>query len=622
MGRERAMVVLVVMASLWVSFGCESTSPVVGQCASGQAALCLCDDGALGSQHCGPDGAFDACQCAAQAECAPGDTALCLCPLDRAGQKECGQGGTYGICDCSGHFGFCVPGEVALCACPQGEEGVQACSPEGTFGACQCDGAGSDASACQEGEGAFCRCSDGSPGGQVCTEGSFGPCHCPEPSTECTPGASRTCYCSSGETGLQTCQEDGAYDACQCEPGVPRCTPGRSVACHCSDGSLGVQWCQADGVYGACACDEPGPDSGTFPEDAGSPDPCTPKTCEDLLAACGELRDGCGGAVWCGSCSVDSTRTVALSAGDLIYDHVRGLLYVTTPSTQGLIGNSVVAVDPASGQQQWDQFVGSEPRHMAMSDDGRYLYIWLSGSREIARFDLDTREVDLQFAVGTDNFGNPAEARQIAVLPGLPRTIAVLLGRVGSTFTDGVAMFDDGVRRPLDVSISCSIGAVVAATSNTVYASGRTSSQPFRRLEVTEEGLVSDWAVSGLISSSQADLVYEGGLVFATSGELIDPSVPRLLGTYVLQYVTTSFVRRVAPEWRSNRTYFVVGSNQSHPAHIVAFDRSTFAEIGRVSIGHHAAPHGRLVRWSADGFAFLAGGDLVIVESNLGARVP
>jgi hypothetical protein len=619
---------LVVMASMWAAFGCEgSQTVVVGACAAGQSALCLCDDGTLGSQHCGEDGAFGACECVAQTECASGDTALCLCPLDRAGRRECGPDGTYGMCDCTDHFGFCVPGEVALCSCDQGEAGVQACTEEGIFGACQCDGGLGEAGACQEGEGAFCRCVDGSPGGQVCHDGSFGPCHCPQPSAECSPGVSRTCYCTSGETGLQTCQEDGTYDACQCEPGVPRCTPGRSVACHCADGSLGVQWCQSDGVYGACACDGSWPDAGAFPDDAEPPDPCTPKTCEDLLAACGELRDGCGGAASCGTCDVTSTRVLELDARDLIFDHLRGLLYVSTPSTQGLIGNSVVAVDPTTGERRWDRFVGSEPGPMAISDDAQYLYVGLTGAKSIARLDLDAREVDLEFLVGDEETTwspRPAHAGDIEVMPGLPGTIAVSMRRSGvSPDFAGVAIFDDGLRRPVGVRGHTGARVIVAASSTTLYGYNNSSTEyGFRRLDLTEDGVEETWVARDIIRGFQTDITIEGGLVFATDGTLVEPITPRTLGRYVITYGGFSSASRVKSEWRSNRAYFVVGSNWSTLSDIIAFDRSTFAEIGRVTVDHTGQPHAHLVRWSADGFAFLAGGDLVIVESNLGARVP
>ena len=34
---------------------------------------------------------------------------------------------------------------------------------------------------------------------------------------------------------------------------------------------------------------------------------CVPETCEGLSAQCGELDDGCGGILNCGSCDIDST---------------------------------------------------------------------------------------------------------------------------------------------------------------------------------------------------------------------------------------------------------------------------------------------------------------------------
>jgi DNA-binding beta-propeller fold protein YncE len=92
-------------------------------------------------------------------------------------------------------------------------------------------------------------------------------------------------------------------------------------------------------------------------------------------------------------------RRFSLAASDLAFDPVSGQIYASMPSSAGLLGNSVVAIDPATANIGRFEPVGSEPGKLAVSDDGRFLYAALQGAAAVRRVNLTTLTAGLQFAL-------------------------------------------------------------------------------------------------------------------------------------------------------------------------------------------------------------------------------
>lgn len=148
-----------------------------------------------------------------------------------------------------------------------------------------------------------------------------------------------------------------------------------------------------------------------------------------------------------------STRTVQADAGgiiqislatrDLLYDPVRNTIYASVPSSASSNANSVVSINPATGQVQGPITSGGNPSSIALSGDGHYLYAGLDDNASVRRFDLQSQtQAPPEFSLGIGGFGRPNKAVEIEVLPGHPQSLAIALD-------DGfVAIFDDGTQRP------------------------------------------------------------------------------------------------------------------------------------------------------------------------------
>jgi hypothetical protein len=180
-----------------------------------------------------------------------------------------------------------------------------------------CAAQGKNCGMIADGCGTQIRCGpDDCGAGYSCTENV---CRCPNGTSVCPPSGSSPTRCQSGEvctngTGA-CCTAQGKATACdgrECGPATDSCT-GAVYAC----GPAGDD-CTSRGftctTAGQCEC----PDSrATCPTSGASPTCCltgqvckdgngvccTPTTCAAQGGACGDIPDGCGGTLNCGSCA-------------------------------------------------------------------------------------------------------------------------------------------------------------------------------------------------------------------------------------------------------------------------------------------------------------------------------
>jgi hypothetical protein len=90
---------------------------------------------------------------------------------------------------------------------------------------------------------------------------------------------------------------------------------------------------------------------------------------------------------------VDTVNRLRLAANNLIYDPTRNLLWASLPGTvEAPFGKTVVSIDPATGLFSLPMPVNGEPvpQCMALSANGRYLYVGLSNTNEVHRIDLNS----------------------------------------------------------------------------------------------------------------------------------------------------------------------------------------------------------------------------------------
>jgi hypothetical protein len=104
--------------------------------------------------------------------------------------------------------------------------------------------------------------------------------------------------------------------------------------------------------------------------------------------------------------SLDVTYPVTMTildlpANDLVWDPFAQLIYASLPSSYGVNGNSIAVINPTTGVVTAYHYAGSEPTKLALSADGKYLYVGLNGDGSVQRMVLPNFTLDINVSLGT-----------------------------------------------------------------------------------------------------------------------------------------------------------------------------------------------------------------------------
>ena len=125
---------------------------------------------------------------------------------------------------------------------------------------------------------------------------------------------------------------------------------------------------------------------------------------------------------------------------DLQWDSARNTLYISQPGTSTKNPDTVMAIDPVSLAVLWTYSPGSgsEPDHLALSADKKYLYVGLDGKGTVERLILGNQTAipDISISLGSDsNLGayyamdvevDPVQSTTIAVARGIPPSVSIV----------------------------------------------------------------------------------------------------------------------------------------------------------------------------------------------------
>lgn len=315
----------------------------------------------------------------------------------------------------------------------------------------------------------------------------------------------------------------------------------------------------------------------------------------------------------------EGVTVVSLLANDLAWDPYRQKLYVSVPSTSAVNPNSVSEIDPFTGQITGTQFAGSEPGKLALSDDGGYLYVGFGGAGSVSRFTLPGLTLDLSIPLGRDATYGSYFARDLRVAPAAAHTLAVSLAAGTYAYAGGIAVFDDATQRSTKVSGSRTFDTLDwGASASTLYASSSSYSYyDLAVLSVDGSGatLTSDYT-NAFSPSVGFRIHYDPvtALVYGDDGHAVSTS-GTLMGTYSLTGLYTYYSPiLMTPDPSLDSAFFVGRSSSSSWPELRAYDLTQFYQTRTLTLPYTPDPVGRMVRWGADGVAFLAGGNVVLVR--------
>ena len=216
-------------------------------------------------------------------------------------------------------------------------------------------------------------------------------------------------------------------------------------------------------------------------------------------------------------------------ASSILFDQYGQSLYATIPSSaSGITGNSLVAINPFTGAVGTPVAIGSQPTVMAETSDGNYLYVGLSGSDGLARFDLIHQSVAATIPISYTESGTTSSVppTYLAVMPGTDSTLAMnFTGYYSSNFGIFDISGNTGTFRPNLSGIYEGVDPVWANATELYAYDSQTSGAEFYRYNVNSNGLtLIDGTTLDGMGGYTGGFVLANGLVYGGGGGIANPS--------------------------------------------------------------------------------------------------
>jgi len=301
-------------------------------------------------------------------------------------------------------------------------------------------------------------------------------------------------------------------------------------------------------------------------------------------------------------------RKLEIVTGDIVSNPNDRFIYASGASTSPAYSNAIVRVDAIAGVVDSVIPVGSDPDKLALSEDGRHLYVGLNGESAVRLVNLTDGTSEQTISLSSGDV-----ASQIEVMPGNPDVVAILSN-------PGIALYDHGhkLTNQLLASMWGPFGVFQFGSSSNLYTyNNETTEFSFIRSRVSSEGVVYEDLLGSLISGF-VGFHAAGGLIYAANGQVANPTIPSMIGFFPIPDFNSIFSYRplVLPDLGNNRVFFIVQSGADFE--LRAYEADSFALAGRVAIQALNGVPTNLRRWGTNGLAFRStGGQIVLIQTDL-----
>jgi len=331
-------------------------------------------------------------------------------------------------------------------------------------------------------------------------------------------------------------------------------------------------------------------------------------------------------------------KEIALPNDDLIYDATRRLIYASVPGFAGALGNSIVPVEPNSGNLGSHTPIGTNPGKLAISRDDHYLYTALItdviADEKIRRLNLQSQNVDAEFGLritSSDPTRPPDSAPQFVtdmdVMPNDPTAVAFATAHsLGGFQPMGTALYKNG--SVLTPRFNAGVFTVETSDDPLVFYGTDTQSlggngATLVQWQIGLPGFFNDpyspaYIASGFVGGFACDVRWSGGQLFDCQGRVANPTSLLPVGTFDLN---GSLGRNVPlPDTAAHKAYFLSGITTTSGSTwtIRVYDTDTFLPLGVINVPNVKGPAGSLLRWGSNGLAFGTGGNQIfLIQSSL-----
>jgi len=339
------------------------------------------------------------------------------------------------------------------------------------------------------------------------------------------------------------------------------------------------------------------------------------------------------------------TSYVAIPNNSMVYSPATGLFYLSVPSAAGApYGNTIVSVNPVTGALGTPIPVGSEPNRLAITSDGKYLWVALDGAAAVRKVDLTTDTAGLQFHVGPISSSSNTVAA-LAALPGTSDSVVVCIYNGIYSPPTGVALtiYDGGVARPNSITPNFATfpwALLVDGSNHEIYGPGDAlDNRSYNIYSYDANGVTQKYSTSSstnrYASNNNDDVQIVGNTLYTDYGQGVDRETGALLGTFYSSGTTVA-QGAITVDTSLGKAFILEGSGNAwgtpspgnFSAVLGAFNTADYSAtsdtpiavsipIFRASYQYAGSTSSRLTRWGSNGLAYRGTGGFVSLRSNL-----
>lgn len=300
---------------------------------------------------------------------------------------------------------------------------------------------------------------------------------------------------------------------------------------------------------------------------------------------------------------------------EMIYDPVSQKIFASVPQNSSwdtspppANPDTVIPIDPATGQLSAPVAAGSRPRKLALSDDSKYLYVALDGENAVQRLDLPTLQTNLRINLGNSPYLGPYSVGDMAVLPGNPDAVAIARTVNASPNVGGMVVYDGAVARPN--TTPSHTGPEMIAFSSSAARAYSYGGGGFYRLDVDTSGITIKDVASNL--GGGYVMKFADGLVYTSNGDVVDPELRQELG----EYADVLWTVGVIPRSSAGRTFLL----DEFQRRILVYDQQSFQLTETINFGdpvYNTLGWWSFVQWGVDGLAFRNDNSVILLRTSL-----
>ena len=291
------------------------------------------------------------------------------------------------------------------------------------------------------------------------------------------------------------------------------------------------------------------------------------------------------------------------AVSDVAWHEGSQTLFATVPATGGVYSNRLVAIDPATGLVTNSYPLGgTDAGQIELAPSANWLYVALSNSFALQRFDINTRVAGLKFALGS----NP-ELRRFAydfcVPSGLADSVVVETRDqdvMGSTYRAGLARYDGGVPVALP-NFDASGGWLLESLPS--------GSQVLLSSPLAKGNAATGAILATATNTLRSPIKYRDGFVYDDGGNFYSAAHLGWLGAYpgVLEQVYHTALVEVIPARR--RMFYLAGYFNFGASFykLRVYDRDLLQPLFQLSVPSSAGAPARFISYGSNRLAYVTG---------------